>query len=288
MVLSADRSATRSVRSWSGVASWLICRTNVAAIAWDPWGIANRQIERTTNGSPLNRPAESFGRAEASRITAAVSARESLCDNEPIESIPTGATTPPMNPTFHGRGGGAALSVATRQAPASDDGMSGSSAVCTVPFRPNSVIDAGCGIPASPADVFPLSGASMKARVGTSVATSKTGPALTSHAGADGTTVADSAETLCVCAPVSVREGALARSQAPTRRTARIGTERNSFILRNLDRRTPPSTATMLEPLRHATYPLFSRTRLACVGRFAMSPFGATSWHIPSTPFRLY
>src|SRR3954464_13357209 len=95
-----------------------------------PCGTENHQMVLTTNGSPANRPAESLGSAEASRITPTVSATESLRESEAIESIETGATTPPMNPTFHCRGGGAALSVAIEHAPPLV--TSGSSAVCTV------------------------------------------------------------------------------------------------------------------------------------------------------------
>src|SRR5215218_7415163 len=88
-----------------------------------------------------------------------------------------GETTPPMNPTLHGRGGGAALSVAMMQTLVS--GTEGSSAVCTVPPRPKSVTDAGCGMLANCATAVALSGATTNAREGDSAATRSRGPALT-------------------------------------------------------------------------------------------------------------
>src|SRR5690349_4660669 len=96
-----------------------------------------------TNGRPANRPAESFGNAEASRFRLTVSDAESDGESAPIESIATGDTTPPMKPTLQGRGGGAAFNVAVAHTLVSES--SGSSAVWTLPLRPNNVTDAGWG-----------------------------------------------------------------------------------------------------------------------------------------------
>src|SRR5438128_8890273 len=90
-----------------------------------------------------------------------------------------GDTTPPMNPTFHERGGGAARRVPTTQGPVSS--TVGSSAVCTEPVRENSVTDAGRGMLERVDGAEALSGGMMNARVGASAATSSTGPALGSQ-----------------------------------------------------------------------------------------------------------
>jgi len=132
-------------------------------------------MERTTNGSPLNRPAESLGSADARRLSPTVNAAESEEDNALIESMAIGDTTPPMNPTFHALGGGAALSVAVAHALVSE--IAGSSAVCTLPLRPKSVTDAGRGMLAMVVARFVESGTKTKARTGSSVATKSTGPA---------------------------------------------------------------------------------------------------------------
>jgi hypothetical protein len=95
----------------------------------------------------VKRPAGSFGSADASRVTATTVDAESDRDSDSVESIASGETTPPMNPTLHGRGGGAALRDPTMHAPVSV--VTGSSAVCTVPERLNKVTDAGCGMLAS-------------------------------------------------------------------------------------------------------------------------------------------
>src|SRR5215211_888788 len=87
-----------------------------------------------------------------------------------------GETTPPMKPMLHGRGGGAALSVAMMHALVS--GTAGNSAVWTVPPRPKSVTDAGCGMLASCATAVALSGATTNARDGDSATTRSSGPAL--------------------------------------------------------------------------------------------------------------
>jgi len=98
-------------------------------------------MERTTNGNPEKRPDESFGSADARRFSHMAYLDESVLDRDPIESTGSGATTPPMKPTFHGRGGGAALSDATMH-PA-ESATDGKSAVCTTPARLKSVADAG-------------------------------------------------------------------------------------------------------------------------------------------------
>jgi len=209
-------------------------------------GMENRQTPRTTKGSPENRPAESLGSAEANRVTPIVNVDESLCDSDSTESIATGATTPPMKPTFHGRGGGAALSVATTHAPLSV--TSGSSAFCTVPFRPKSVTDAGCGIAAIAAEVFVLSGSSTNVRFGVSVATSKTGPASGSQVGAEGAALAESARGAGALDAESADGALFARSHALRNSAARMTWERrNSFIRRNLDPPTSPSTVIPLD-----------------------------------------
>jgi hypothetical protein len=120
-----------------------------------------------------------------------VSADESADDNALMESIAIGDTTPPMNPTFQARGGGAALSVAVAHALVSE--IAGSSAVCTLPLRPKSVTDAGRGMFAIVVARFVESGTKTKARMGASVETKRTGPALWSHDVAAATAAAESA-----------------------------------------------------------------------------------------------
>jgi hypothetical protein len=66
---------------------------------------------------------------------------ESLREIDSVESIASGAMTPPMKPMLQGRGGGAAFSAPTAHTPLFE--TLESSAVCTVPPRPNKVTDAG-------------------------------------------------------------------------------------------------------------------------------------------------
>src|SRR3982751_6826291 len=101
----------RKVCSCNGVASWLIWRARLATTICGPAGRLNRHSPRTTNASPENRPAESFGIADASRFIHTTSDAESAGEMDSVESMAIGDTTPPMKPTFHGRGGGAALNV---------------------------------------------------------------------------------------------------------------------------------------------------------------------------------
>src|SRR6478672_8167032 len=103
-----------------------------------------RQSDRTTNGSPVKRPAVSLGSADARRFIQTTSDAESAREIDSIESVGTGEITPPMKPTLHPFGGGAASSVATAQ-PFGEADTDGSDAVCTVPLREKRVTSAGCG-----------------------------------------------------------------------------------------------------------------------------------------------
>jgi len=207
-----------------------------------PCGRRSRQIDRTTKGRPAKRPAESLGSAEASRLSPTVRAAESAAESAPIESITIGATTPPMKPTLHGRGGGAALSVAVAHRLVS--AIAGSSAVCTLPFRPKSVTDAGFGMLASVAARFVESGTKTKARTGASVETRSTGPALWSQVGAFAATEAESVAGACTWFEESVAGAAFRRSHAAPRiaKTTKVNA-RQGFIRRNLDPSPPPSTS---------------------------------------------
>src|SRR5579872_5367593 len=128
-----------------------------------------------------------------------------------------GDTTPPMNPTLHGRGGGAALSVASVHDPESD--TVGNSANCTEPFRPNRLTDAGWGMLATALAAVALSGVTTRARDDESEATSSTWPAPGSQV-LWWDAAADSAGGALRTAAESTRGGAFPRSQAATRRTA--------------------------------------------------------------------
>jgi hypothetical protein len=68
-----------------------------------------------------------LGNAEARRFNQVTYRAESAFGIDPIESTVSGATTPPMNPTFHARGGGVALSDATAHPP--ESAIAGRSAV---------------------------------------------------------------------------------------------------------------------------------------------------------------
>src|SRR5262249_29157273 len=151
------------------------------------------------------------------------------------ESSASGAMTPPMKPMLHGLGGGAALRGPTAHTPASD--TLESSAVCTVPPRPNNVTDAGRGMGASCAVAAALSGVIAKALAGDEAATSNTGPAASSQR-----PLADAAVAAVSDAPArddgteSARGRGFARSHAAATLNETINrTQRNGFIRRNLD-----------------------------------------------------
>jgi hypothetical protein len=106
----------------------------------------------------------------------------------------------------------------------------GSSPVCTVPPRPSSVTDAGCGMAASCAAAVALSGAMTKAREGDSAATNNKGPALKSQF-RDGVVVVESVVATGVGAVESIRTGGFPRSHAmPVRAAPNHKERRNRFI----------------------------------------------------------
>ena len=228
----------------------------------------------------------SIGSADASRVTPIVSVVESLCDRDSIESIATGETTPPMNPTFHGRGGGAALSVAVAHALASV--TSGSSAFCTVRCGRTALRTRDAEWPPAPPSYWRCPESTRMFCSASRPRPAKPAPRLdpmprrSRHVGrirsAAGGRDAE-----------SDAGGVLARSHAPKRSAGSTRWERrNSFIRRNLDPLPPPSTVIQLDRLRQATYPSTADRRLACVEPLVKSPSGVTSWHILSTPFRSY
>src|SRR4029079_16416324 len=160
----------------------------------------------TRKGRPENRPDESFGGADARRLSQVAYLGESALDSDPIESTGSGATTPPMKPTLQGRGSGAALREPTAHPP--ESAMVGRSAVCTTPARLKSVADAGRVRFASVACSF-RAGRTTRARVEVSPATSNTGPGQTFHV--LGVTADDSAGVATGAAVVSTRFGVRSR-----------------------------------------------------------------------------
>jgi hypothetical protein len=161
-------------------------------------------------------------------VTVAASDVDSAEANDWIESMGSGATTPPMKPMLHGLGGGAAFNDATVHAPLSV--TAGSSAVCTVPLRPSNVTDAGCGTFASCAAAFAVSGTITKARDGDSATTSNNGPALGSQL-RSGSGFVESTAATGFPAVESVWTGGFARSHAnPIAAALNNRERRNRFI----------------------------------------------------------
>ena len=134
----ATRSATRNVRSWSGVASWLIWRVSVATTTCGPAGSVNRHSRaRRTAVRRIVRPSRSAAptRVGSSRRRASPNRRR---DSDSIESMrqrrddAADEADVPRPRRRRGVECGRRHSVRYRT-------TAGRSAVCTVPLRENSV-----------------------------------------------------------------------------------------------------------------------------------------------------